>query len=107
MKRKNKHLPPAMQSEFERMKAASKARLLTNLAATFERTGVWWTASMDRWHNQTGVAHIVHNHGALCGSKPFSTGGSYSSAESTGARECRRCRHTLNEVIDHANATTD
>lgn len=68
--------------------------------------GIWWAASMNRWRDQTGIAHVVHDGGALCGAKPFSMGGSYPSAEATGCKECKRCRNILTEVINYANSCT-
>lgn len=65
---------------------------------------IWWAPAVDRWHNQTGVAHAVFEGGALCGAAPFSTGGSFPSAEQGGAHECRRCRKIITraqEAQDH------
>lgn len=69
-------------------------------------TPVWWAAAINRWHDQTGVAHIVHEGGALCGARPFSLGGSYPSAKATGCQECRRCRAILNRVSSSSNTVT-
>lgn len=60
---------------------------------------IWWAASMSRFRDQTGIAHVVHDGGALCGAKPFSMGGSFPSAKATGCNECRRCRTILNDVF--------
>ena len=77
---------------------------LAEIRRAIDATGVWWTPSLNRWHDQTGVAHAVHDGGAMCGSKPYSTGGSFRTAEAAGARECRRCRrcrHIIDEVFPH------
>ncbi len=58
----------------------------------------WWAASINRHRDQTGIAHVVHNGGTLCGAKPFDTGGSFRSAEATGCQECRRCRAIVNKA---------
>ena len=75
------------------MKTSRRKELAARLAR------IWWAASMSRWRDQTGIAHVVHDGGALCGAKPFSTGGSYPSATATGCTECRRCRAMLDDVF--------
>lgn len=59
---------------------------------------LWWAASINRYRDQTGIAHVVHGGAALCGARPFGMGGSYASAEATGCQECRRCRHIVNKA---------
>ena len=66
--------------------------------AARQTKGIWWTPAINRWHDQTGIAHAVHNGGLLCGARPFSTGGSFETAAAGGAKECRRCR----AIIDRA-----
>ena len=34
---------------------------------------LWWAASLNRFHDQTGIAHVVHDGGTLCGASPFDT----------------------------------
>ena len=53
--------------------------------------GIWWAPAMNRWRDQTGIAHVVHDGGALCGARPFDTGGSFASARDAGCNPCRRC----------------
>lgn len=60
-----------------------------------------WVASINRWHDQTGVAHVATDSGLLCGARPYSTGGGYRAAEDTGAHECRNCRRILSAVTVH------
>lgn len=62
---------------------------------------LWWAASLNRYHDQTGIAHVVHDGGALCGARPFSMGGSFQSAEATGCLECRRCRDIINRTSNN------
>lgn len=61
--------------------------------------GIWWTPSMNRLHDQTGVSHIVHGGGCLCGARPYSSGGSFRTALEVGTHECRRCRAILDEAM--------
>lgn len=63
--------------------------------------GIWWAPAMNRWHDQTGVAHVVHNNGMLCGARPYSCGGSFQSAAEAGAKECQRCRAILDRAATH------
>lgn len=39
--------------------------------------------------------------GALCGAAPFSTGGSFATAEQAGAKECGRCRQIINKALEN------
>lgn len=87
-------------------KAAERRRRQLAKRATYLATGIWWAAAINRWHDKTGVAHALFQGGALCGARPASMGGSYRTAESTGCRECRRCRLMIDEVKKHANAQT-
>lgn len=51
-----------------------------------------WHPAMNRWHDQTGIAHVMGDNGAaICGANPFSLGGGFERAEDGGAHECRRC----------------
>lgn len=59
---------------------------------------LWWSASLNRWRDQTGIAHVVHGGGTLCGARPFSMGGSYTSAAETGCQECKRCRKLVDKA---------
>lgn len=63
--------------------------------------GIWWAPAMNRWRDQTGVAHVVHNGGMLCGARPFSCGGSFETAAAAGAQECKRCRAILDRAEKH------
>ena len=62
---------------------------------------LWWAASLNRYHDQTGIAHVVHDGGTLCGARPFDMGGSFSSAAATGCHECRRCRAIINRTANN------
>ena len=75
------------------MKTSRRKELAARLAR------IWWAASMNRWRDQTGIAHVVHDGGALCGAQPFDMGGSYPNAAATGCHECRRCRTMLDDVF--------
>lgn len=77
---------------------AKEKRLKLKLAG---RKGVWWAPAINRWHDQTGVAHVVYEGGSLCGANPYSTGGSYRSVAETGAKACRRCQKIIDEVFSH------
>lgn len=63
----------------------------------------WWSASINRKRDQTGIAHVVHGGGTLCGARPFDMGGSYASAAETGCQECRRCRAILDKTDSLVN----
>lgn len=63
----------------------------------------WWSASINRHRDQTGIAHVVHGGGTLCGARPFDMGGSYSTASATGCQECRRCRAILDKTDSLVN----
>lgn len=64
-----------------------------------ERTsGIWWAPAMNRYSDQTGVAHAVHGGGALCGAKPYSMGGSFRTAEEAGCHECKRCQAIIHRA---------
>lgn len=78
--------------------AARKKRLLKRIAHSLNTTGVWWAPSLNKWHDQTGIAHVVFDGGALCGSKPYSSGGSFPTPEAGGAKACRRCTALLYQV---------
>ena len=52
----------------------------------------WWAPAVNRWRDQTGIAHVVHGGGMLCGARPYTCGGSFATPEETGARACKRCK---------------
>lgn len=85
------------------MEPSSPTRL-AELAASFAATGVWWAPSMNRWRDQTGTSHIIHDGAPLCGTPVFDMGGSTSRPIN---HPCRRCQHFLKEVNDYANANPD
>lgn len=58
----------------------------------------WWAPSVNRQSDQTGIAHVVHDGGALCGARPFSMGGSFPSPAHAGCHECKRCRKIIDEA---------
>lgn len=61
-----------------------------------------WAPAMNRWHDQTGVAHyLVTDDGIarpLCGANPFTLGGGFQRAADAGAYECRRCAKALAKI---------
>ena len=65
-------------------------------------TGVWWAPSVNRFRDQTGIAHAVWSGGALCGARAFSCGGSFRSAKAAGAQECQRCRVIIDKMKKRA-----
>lgn len=69
------------------------------------KANIMWAPAMNRWRDQTGIAHVVYDGGALCGANPFSSGGSFHSAAAAGAQECRRCRRIIDEVFPCKSST--
>lgn len=52
-----------------------------------------WHSAMNRWHDQTGIAHLMNAQGAaLCGARPHSLGGGFTRAEDGGAHACEACQ---------------
>lgn len=86
-------------------KAEEKRRQLMAKRAAYLATGVWWSEGMNRYHEGTGVAHILFRGGALCGAHPHSMSGSFQSAGALGCRECRNCRAMLERIKRYANTT--
>lgn len=52
---------------------------------------LWWSPALRRSHQQTGIAHVVHGGGTLCGARPYTQGASFRTPEKAGARACQRC----------------
>jgi hypothetical protein len=51
-----------------------------------------WYPAMNRWHDQTGVAHVMSDDGLpICGARPYSLGGGFSAPLDSGAHPCKRC----------------
>ena len=80
---------------------SAKARAKEKIQFIRSAKQIWWAPAIDRWHNQTGIAHAVYEGGALCGAVPFSTGGSFATAGQGGAQECRRCRKIINKALEN------
>ena len=70
------------------------------------QTPVWWTPAVNRWRDQTGIAHAVHNGGMLCGAAPYSSGGSFASPEQAGAQACKRCLKIIERSRECATSLT-
>lgn len=75
-------------------KAQSKRVQLANRITK----AIWWSPSLDRDGELTGVAHAIHDGVTLCGAKPFDMGPSYAFAIEADCRECKRCRHIICDV---------
>lgn len=50
-----------------------------------------WYPAINRWHDQTGIAHLIkEDGGAACGSR-LTLGGGFAKASDAGTHECRQC----------------
>lgn len=58
-----------------------------------------WHPAMNRWHDQTGIAHyLVNDKGtakALCGARPYSFGGGFTAAKDSGSHACEKCEKSI------------
>jgi len=57
-----------------------------------------WHPVLNRWHDQTGIAHLLHPDGEtarpLCGAKltTATLGGGFTDPRDAGAHPCRNCQ---------------
>lgn len=96
-------LTPARIAELKKQEAERRLRQLQKRWA-YLKTGIYWAAGMNRYHESTHTAHIVFRGGALCGAHPHALSGSFPTAAEAGCRECKNCRGMIERIKHHVGS---